>query len=113
MFAITDTLELVDGTYRVDLSRTKLVPAMERSAGYWVAHTNIVLPDSSYVGKLIQAVIQDQRVDYVGIWTSSSGRVFVDSTEHFRELDDALRAARHRHQQAIWDCANDCLMEVN
>jgi hypothetical protein len=113
MFAISDTLELVDGTYRVDFSRTKLVPAMKRSTGYWVASTNIVAPDPTYVGKLIQAMIQDQRVHYVGIWTSSSGRVFVDSTGHYPELDDALRAARHRHQQAIWDCANDCLMEVN
>ncbi len=113
MFAITDKLMLEDGTYRVDLSRTKLVPALEHSAGYWVAQTNIVAPDASYVGRLIKGMIQDPRVNYVGIWTSSTGRVFVDSTAHFPELDDALQVARHYNQLAIWDCANNCLMEVN
>ena len=113
MFAISDKLSLEDGTYRVHLSRTKLVPAGERDKGYWVASTNIVAPDASYIGRLIQAMIQDPRVEYVGVWTSSAGRVFVDSTAHFLELDDALQAARHYNQQAIWDCANNCLMEVN
>lgn len=113
MYAITDTLALPDGTYRVNRYRDGLVPALDRFSGYWVASTNIVAPDASYVGKLIQTLIEDPRVHYVGLWTSSVGRVFVDATHFFPELDDALRAGRHWHQQAIWDCANNCLKEVN
>lgn len=113
MFAITDTLALPDGTYRVNRYRDGLVPALDRFSGYWVASTNIVAPDASYVGKLIQTLIQDDRVHYVGLWTSSVGRVFVDATHFFPELEDALRAGRHWHQQAIWDCANNRPLEIN
>lgn len=113
MFAITDTLVLEDGTYRVNRSRDALVPALDRASGYWVASTNIVAPDASYVGQLIQTLIQDGRVHYVGLWTSSVGRVFVDATHYFPELEDALRAGRHWHQHAIWDNANNGPLEIN
>jgi hypothetical protein len=113
MYAITDKLMLEDGTYRVSLEGGQLVPAMERGTGYWVASTNLVAPTPEHVGRCVRLLVEDHDADYIGVWTSSIGRTFVDVTTHFEDLEVAMRIAKYWEQDAIWDCANECLIDVD
>lgn len=94
-----------DDTYRVTKAK-ELTPALERSTGYWVASTSNIAPSAEFVGQLVDKLIEDG-AHYIGIWTSSIGRVFVDNAHYFEDLEDATRAGKHWHQEAIWDIANN------
>ena len=83
-----------NGTYLV-LDGDKFITArIETGRGYWVAETELDLADV-------------KSGDVIGIWTDTdTGKVWVDRSRFFTELDTALFWAKQWNQLAIWDNAN-------
>jgi len=86
-------MELQNGTY-LKLSDTNLVK-IETDQGYWVAEEETTIEDTT-----------NHRT--IGVWTDTdTGKVWVDTTWYFDNLDTALIFAERWQQLAIWDNANN------
>jgi hypothetical protein len=85
-------MELQDGTY-LKLSDNNLVK-IETDKGYWVAEKETSLFDA-YNGTII------------GVWNDKdTGKLWVDKSRYFEDLETALFWAKLFDQLAIWDNAN-------
>jgi hypothetical protein len=93
-----------DGTFRVTKDDT-LTPALDRSIGYWVASTSNKAQDVLEADEIVDHLI-NRGANYIGIWTSGDGTIYVDKTHYFEEYEPAMVAAKHWNQEAIWDIAN-------
>lgn len=87
-----DNMELQDGTY-LKLSDTNLIK-IETDKGYWVAeHETIIDATPNY--------------KIIGVWNDTdTGKVWIDQSWYFEDLDTALFWAKRWNQLAIWDNAN-------
>lgn len=89
-----------DGTYRAERAGVTNVSALP-AAGYAVAYQSVQREADVLPG------------DLFGRWTDPlTNKVYWDLVEHFEDLDDALTAARHRGELAIWDFAHNTAIEL-
>jgi hypothetical protein len=87
-------MELENGTYLVLSGDTTTLAKIETGRGYWVAESETTL-DSILSGEII------------GVWTDTdTGKVWLDKSRYFDNLDTALFWAKQWNQIAIWDNAN-------
>lgn len=85
-------MELQDGTY-LKLSDTNLIK-IETDQGYWVAEEETTIEDAT-----------NHRT--IGVWNDTeTGKVWVDKSWYFDDLETALFWANRWNQLAIWDNAN-------
>lgn len=87
-------MKLESGTYLVLSGDTTTLAKIETGRGYWVAESETTLGDV-------------QTNDVIGVWTDTdTGKVWVDKSRYFDNLDTALFWAKQWGQIAIWDNAN-------
>ena len=85
-----------DGTY---LKLGGQFHRVESESGYWVATYETTLDSVSENA-------------FVGVWTDDSGKVWIDNTHFFTSKQTALDFGEYWKQLAIWDCANNAVIEI-
>ena len=87
---------MLDGTY---LKLGGDFHRIESVLGYWVASSETTLE-------------QLADGDLFGVWEDSDGKLWIDNTHYFTDLDSALEFARAHNQRAIWDNQNAAAIDT-
>mgnify|MGYP003651150148 FL=1 len=87
---------MLDGTY---LKLGGDYHRIESTLGYWVASSETTLE-------------QVADGDLFGVWEDSEGKLWIDHTHYFTDLDSALEFARNHRQLAIWDNQNAAAIDT-
>ncbi len=80
------------------------------TTGYYVGgrYPSMILEDAGELrsDKVRSFVTNTPDVDYYGVWTDKETHVvYIDGSDHYESLEDALRFAAERDEIAIWDIA--------
>lgn len=104
---------LSNGTYLVGARGPE--QRVDYRTGYWVAEEHgLVLREEPTVRQVMHAArtLGTAEGDYLGVWTSDDGLTYIDRAHHVSTERSATRLGLLFDQLAVWDCRNDCEIEI-
>lgn len=105
--------ELENGTYLIGARGPE--QRVDYRTGYWVAEPQGLT--TTYTPTLRQVAYAARTMgtaegDYIGVWTGDDGVTYIDRAHHITTERSAIRLGAVFDQLAVWDCRNDCEIEI-